>query len=76
MNNSRIEKILAKDICLWHRRLQFHSGSWVLILPKPLVLASGIKRNSKATVTIGQAFDERTGRLLFTIDLQPESDTD
>jgi len=71
-----LEKIAAREIFRWERRISYHCGSWLLVLPKPLVKASGIKSNQKIAIVFGQILDEKSGRLLLTFDITPINETE
>jgi hypothetical protein len=70
MNNNLVEKIFAKDISVWTRKLVKMNKSSYLNIPAPVIRAFSVKSGKKGTtVYLKEILDQRTGKLLFAIDL-------
>jgi len=69
VNSHPIERIIAKEIESWERKLKKDKGSYFVCIPKPLVQANGLQKN--AFVRFIRCYDEKSGRILMILDINP-----
>jgi hypothetical protein len=67
--NHPLEKIMAKDIEVWQRKLKKDKSSYYVCIPKPLIQANVIQKN--AFVRFIRCYDEKSGRILMILDINP-----
>lgn len=69
LNSSLVERILARDIGVWERKcIRVHRSVYVNI-PSPVAKKLSLKTGKRGiTIYLKLVLDERTGRLMYTID--------
>jgi hypothetical protein len=70
-NSSQIERIYAREIARWERRLFYSDGSYKVTLPKALVDAFVLRRKGGKAI-FSTVFDERSGKVLMVMEIVPE----